>query len=115
MDSAKKSATPTIIVVVARASRTNVWFYEYSSLPKPAINFLFTNVSWLLDAREDAMKNIPSYILLFAKKGLSNDDFGVARVTVFQEIRPGSGFKTDDCVKQQSRGATAERLEGANR
>ena len=28
------------------------------------------------------------YILLIAKKGLSNDDVEVARRTVFQEVRP---------------------------
>ena len=33
-------------------------------------------------------------------KGLSNDDVGVARGTVFQEIRPGAGFKTGDFVKE---------------
>ena len=29
-------------------------------------------------------------------KGLSNHDPGVAGDTVFQEIRPGAGFKTGD-------------------
>ena len=32
--------------------------------------------------------------------GLSNDDVGVARGTLFQEIRPGAGFKTGDFVKE---------------
>ena len=30
---------------------------------------------------------------------LSNDDFGVARGTLFQEIWPGAGFKTGDFDK----------------
>ena len=30
---------------------------------------------------------------------LSNDDVGAARGTVFQEIRPGAGFKTGDFVE----------------
>ena len=34
-------------------------------------------------------------------KGLSNDDVGVARGTIFQEIRPGAGFKTGDFVKEK--------------
>ena len=34
-------------------------------------------------------------------KGPSNDDVGVARGTVFQEVRPGPGFKTDDFVKEK--------------
>ena len=35
-------------------------------------------------------------------KGRSNDDVGVARGSVFQEIRPGSGFKTGDFVKEKT-------------
>ena len=34
-------------------------------------------------------------------KGLSDDDVGAARVTVFQETRPGAGFKTGDFVKEK--------------
>ena len=34
-------------------------------------------------------------------KGLSNDDIEVARGTVFQEIRPGVGFKTGGFVKEK--------------
>ena len=34
-------------------------------------------------------------------KGLSIDDFGVSRDTVFQEIRPGAGFETADFVKEK--------------
>ena len=37
-------------------------------------------------------------------KGLLNDDVGVARGTVFEEIRPGAGFKTSDVVKEKLRG-----------
>ena len=36
-----------------------------------------------------------------ACKGLSNDDVGVTRSTVFQEIRPGAGFKTGEFVKEK--------------
>ena len=42
-----------------------------------------------------------SYIFLFAKKGLSNDDVGGTRGTAFQEIRPGAGFETGDFVKEK--------------
>ena len=41
------------------------------------------------------------------KKGLSIDDVGVSRDTMFQEIRPGSGFETVDFVKEK---LTVERL-----
>ena len=34
-------------------------------------------------------------------EGLSTDDVGVARGTVFREIRPWAGFKTDDFVKEK--------------
>ena len=43
-------------------------------------------------------------------KGPSNDDVGVARDTVFQEIRPGVGFKNRRCRQRKVGGATVERL-----
>ena len=33
-------------------------------------------------------------------KGLSSDDVGIPRDTMFQEIRPGAGFKTGDFVQE---------------
>ena len=36
-------------------------------------------------------------------KGLSNDDVGVARDIVFEEIRPGSGLKTGDFVNNKEK------------
>ena len=42
------------------------------------------------------------YFRRFVCKGLSNDGVGgVARGTVFQEIRPEAGFKTGDSVKEK--------------
>ena len=41
---------------------------------------------------------------------MSNGDVRGARGTVFQEIRPGAGFKTGDFVKRKVGGATVERL-----
>ena len=43
-------------------------------------------------------KNLFPHMILFAKGGLSNDDVGVARDTVFQKIdtRSGAGVKTSD-------------------
>ena len=44
-------------------------------------------------------------------RGLSKDDIGVARGTVFKEIWLGVGFKTGDFVKEKlGGGATVERL-----
>ena len=44
--------------------------------------------------------HIFAYFLVL-HEGLSNDDVGVARGTVFQEIRPGAGFKTGDFGKDK--------------
>ena len=33
--------------------------------------------------------------------GLSNNDLGVARGIVFQELRPGAGFQTGDYVREK--------------
>ena len=43
-------------------------------------------------------------------EGLSTDDVGVARVTIFQKKRPGAGFKASNFVKEKLGGATVERL-----
>ena len=48
-----------------------------------------------------------THVFVFAKEGLlvpvelSNDDVGVARGTVFEEIRPAAGLKTGDFVKEK--------------
>ena len=44
-------------------------------------------------------QNIFTYFLVCER--LSNDDFGVARGAIFQEIWPGAGFKTGDFVKEK--------------
>ena len=44
-------------------------------------------------------KGIFTYFLVCG--GLSNDDVRVVMGTVFQEIRPGVGFKTGDFVKEK--------------
>ena len=77
--------------------------------PKKKRRFSLTRVPWLLDTRNDAMKNTASCIF-FVWKGISNDNVGVARGAVFQEVRPGSGFKTGDFVKEKIVGVTVERL-----
>ena len=48
-------------------------------------------------------------------KGLSIDDDGVSRDTVFQEVRPGAGFETADFVEEKLGGATVVRLYRCNR
>ena len=46
------------------------------------------------------LKKSPSlYFVVW--KGHPNDDAGVARGTIFQEVRPGAGFKTGDFVKRK--------------
>ena len=44
------------------------------------------------------LRNVPVHLLVC--NGLSNNGVGVARDTVFQEVRPGAGFKTSDFVKK---------------
>ena len=59
------------------------------------------HVSWLLNTRKDVIENV-FFAYFLACKGLvllSNDDVGVARGTVFQNMRPGAGFKTGNFVK----------------
>ena len=59
-----------------------------------------TNVSWLLDKREDPIESkVSTYFLVC--KGLSIDSLGVSRDTVLQEVRPGAGFETDDYVEEK--------------
>ena len=43
--------------------------------------------------------------------GVSIDDVGVSRNTVFQEIRPGAGFETAEFVNEKVGGATVVRLD----
>ena len=49
---------------------------------------------------------IHNYVLV--REGLSTDDVGVAKGTVFQEIRPWVGFKTGDFIQEKLGGATVE-------
>ena len=54
----------------------------------------------LLDTGKDTIeRNVSTYFLV--RKGLSIDDIGVSRDTVFQEIRPGAGFETGDFVGEK--------------
>ena len=48
--------------------------------------------------RKVAIKARSPYIFLFV---MSNNDAGMARKTVFQEVRPGASFKTGDFVKEK--------------
>ena len=43
-------------------------------------------------------------------RGLSIDDVGVSRDTVFQKIPPVAGFETADFVEEKLGGATVDRL-----
>ena len=49
-------------------------------------------------------------VLLFAKDGRTMTSGGGQRGTVFQEVRPGAGFKTGDFVTEKLGGATVVRL-----
>ena len=55
-------------------------------------------------------KKHKNFIHFLSCQGLSNDDVGVARGTVFQEIRPGVGFKTGDFVEDRLGGGGGHRI-----
>ena len=55
--------------------------------------------------RGRTLRNITSLFVYFLVcEGLSNDDVGEARGTVFEEMRPGVGLKTGDFVKEKLEG-----------
>ena len=67
---------------------------DFTIAPLQNQRFSSTNASWLLNTRKDVMK-ICIVTKILVGKGLSSDGVvGVAMGTVFQEIRPGAGFKT---------------------
>ena len=85
-----------------------LWTGSTTTPPKKQ-RFSPTEVSSLLDTREDAIEHKASICLLVCKD-LSVNDVGVSRDTVLQKIRPGAGFETGDFVKEKLGGATVERL-----
>ena len=72
-----------------------------------------TNVSWLFDTRKDALMNKQNPFRAFPcmQRTIERDGVGATTGTVFQDIRPGAGFKTGNFVEEElGGGATAERL-----
>ena len=59
--------------------------------------------------REGSVRNQISKYFLDCK-GLSNDDVGVTRGTVFREVGSGAGFKNRIFRERKVDGATKERL-----
>ena len=77
--------------------------HKWSTPPpekKTAISL--TDVSRLLDTKKRMLlkKNIFTY-QVFSCKGLSNDESGVARDPVLDEMRSGAGFQTGDFVGEK--------------
>ena len=65
--------------------------------------FCLTNERFVAARHKEVCIEKSLFVHVFVCKGLSNDDIGVARGTVFQEIGPGAlpaGFKTGDFVKE---------------
>ena len=71
---------------------------DYTKALRKKQRFSTTKVSLLPDTGKGAMKLNSSYIF-FSREGLSTDDVGVARGSVFREIHPWVGFKPDDIVQ----------------
>ena len=66
--------------------------------PKTAILF---NERFMAARQEERRYDTQLFVYFLVCKGLSNDGVGVARGTVFEEIRPGASFKTGDFVNEK--------------
>ena len=70
---------------------------------KKAIFFNRTFQGYSTQQGRDALlgqKNVSIHFPVLFCKGISIDDVGVSRDTVFQEVRPGARFETGDFVKE---------------
>ena len=71
------------------------------ALPRTQPFPIITNTFHICSARvSNAVENMFKRLSCFCKR-LSNDDVGVARGTMFHEIRPGAGFETGDFVRKK--------------
>ena len=78
-------------------------FLRYPPRHKTSVFVQRTLITWLLDTRKEAKISIYMLMYILVCQGrtrISNDDVGVARGTVFQEIRRGADFTTGDTVKE---------------
>ena len=78
------------------------WFYD--SFPPKNQRLSLTNVSWLLDPHEEGCyyENVLWCFLVCKERAIERCTSGwQGRGTVFEEIRPGAGFKTGDFVKEK--------------
>ena len=63
--------------------------------------FCSANVSLLLDTRKHLMRNTKIQAFSCVQSCIEQRRAGIARGTVIQEIRPGSGLQTGDVVKER--------------
>ena len=91
--------------------RLCIQFISFTVLTAPTIappktgGFLQRRTNVFMAARHEEGCYEKSILEQFhVRKGLSNDDVGAARGTIFQETRPGAGFKTGDFVQEKLRG-----------
>ena len=68
--------------------------------PPPSDSAVCFYERFMAARREEGCHENHIFMCLLVCKRLSGDDFGVARGTVFQEIRAGVGFKTGDFVQE---------------
>ena len=82
---------------------------DYSTIAPPKTSDLLQRTfhGWLLDTKKDDMKNTIFISFLVCKE---RSVVGGARVTVFQEIRPGAAFRTRRFPYRNVGGATVEAL-----
>ena len=79
---------------------TSDWFYD-SPPSKPAIIY---NEYFMATRHEEGCHQGKICTHFLACNVLSNEDVGVARGAVFQEIRRVAGFKTSDFAEKNLRG-----------
>ena len=109
--SAKRRASEKDGFISRTAPRTGSTIaHPPSQKQNPTIFFINGTFHGCSTRRRMSRKKKPSHIFSCLLKTscsrVSNDDVGVSRDTVFQEPRPGAGFKTGDLVKEKLGGIT---------
>ena len=82
-------------------ARGCAWLRLVQRFPPQSQRFSLPNVLWLLDTRKGAITKILHIFCCLQMTTVSKDDAGVTRGTVFQEVRPGAGFKNGDFVTEK--------------
>ena len=66
----------------------------------PKKTAIFVNERFMVARHDEGCYEKKNFIRIYVFLFVLNGNVGVARSTVFEEIRPGAGFKTSDFVKE---------------